>query len=93
MSKYDNVTLIELPDHVFTNYGQMDDHLVNANRAKFEEPPEMDALIDTYFSKQEECQLMAIDSDTPIIDADMAQKLSTHMGKTGLVSKHNYRFK
>ena len=71
----------------------MDDHLVNANRQKWDEPPDMDMTIDTYFSKQEECKLLSMDSKTPITDAEMAQKLITHMGKTGLVSRPYMKFK
>ena len=93
VSEYVYVTLLELLAHVFTKYVQMDDHLVNAIKERFDEPPDMDALIDKYFVKQEECQTLSNDSDTPITDADMAQKLTTHMGKTNMVHKQNYRFK
>ena len=93
VSEYDDITLLELLDHVFANYGQMDDHLVNANKERFDEPPDMDSPLDKYFVKQEECQTLSNDSETPITDADMAQKLTTHMGKTNMVDKQNYRFK
>ena len=52
----------------------------------------MDLPIDTYFAKQEECKLLSMDSETLITDADMAQKLTTHMGKTGLVSRPTLKF-
>ena len=51
MREYDGVTLQELLTHIFKHYGKMDDHLVNANRQKWDEPPDMDMTIDTYFSK------------------------------------------
>ena len=54
VSEYDDVTLLELLAHVFANYGQMDDHLVNANKERFDEPPDMESPIDKYFVKQEE---------------------------------------
>ena len=93
MSEYDDVTLLELLDHVFTNYGEMDDHLVNKNKERFDEQPDMNEPIDNYFVKQEECRTLSNDSDTPISDADMVQKLTTHMGKTNQVNKANFRFK
>ena len=34
-----------------------------------------------------------MDSETPITDAEMVQKLITHMGKTGLVSRPFMKFK
>ena len=93
MSEYDDVTLLELLDHVFANYGEMDDHLVNQNKERFDEQPDMNEPIDNYFVKQEECRTLSNDSDTPITDADMVQKLTTHMGKTNQVNKPNHRFK
>ena len=93
MREYDATTLQELIEHVFSNYGRMDDHLVNENRTRWDEPPDMDIPIDTYFAKQEECKLLSMDSETPITDADLAQKLTTHMGKTGLVSRPTLKFK
>ena len=51
MREYDATTLQELIEHVFSNYGRMDDHLVNQNRTRWDEPPDMDLPIDAYFAK------------------------------------------
>ena len=60
---------------------------------RFNEPPDMDLPIDAYFSKQEECQEIAEDSDIKITDEMVVQKLTTHMGKMGLIGSSNYKFK
>ena len=92
-SEYDNKTVLELLEHLFANYAKMDDPTINRNIERFNEPPDMDAPIDEYFSKQEECQEIAEDTDIKITDEMMVQKMTTHMGKTGIVGKSNYKFK
>ena len=91
--KYDDKTVLELLDHLFANCAKLDDPVINRNLERFNEPPDMDLPIDTYFSKQEECQEIAEDSDVKIRDEMMVQKLTTHMGKTGLIGSSNYNFK
>ena len=91
--EYDGKTVLELLDHLFKNYGQMDDPVINKNLERFNEPPDMGLPINAYFSKQEECQEIADDSDVKITDERMVQKLTTHMGKTGLIGNSNYKFK
>ena len=54
--EYDGVTLRDILRHVFANYGKMDNHLVNKNKDKWGQPPDMDLPINIYFAKQEECQ-------------------------------------
>ena len=71
----------------------MDDPVINRNMERFNEPPDMDLSIDNYFSKQEECQEIAEDTDVKITDKMMVQKLTTHMGKTGLIGSDTYKFK
>ena len=71
----------------------MDDPVINRNMERFNEPPDMDLSIDNYFSKQEECQEIAEDTDVKITDKMMVQKLTTHMGKTSLIGSDNYKFK
>ena len=85
--EYDGVTLRNILHHVFANHSKMDDHLVNKNMDKWRQPPDTDLPIDVYFAKQEECQRLARDSETPIDDPAMALMLTTHMGATGLVNK------
>ena len=92
-SEYDNRTVQELLDHLFANYAKLYDPVINRNMERFNGPPDMDLPIDTYFSKQEECQDIAEDSDIKITDEMMAQKLTTYMGKTGLLGSSNYKFK
>lgn len=92
-SEYDDKSVLELLDHLFANYAKMDDPTINRNMERFNEPPDMDSPIDEYFSKQEECQEIAQDTDIKITDEMMVQKMTTHMGKTGLVGRSNYKFK
>ena len=60
---------------------------------RFNKQTDMDAPINEYYSKQEECQEIAEDMDVKVTDKMMVQKLTTHMGKTWLVWKSNYKFK
>ena len=92
-SEYDDKTVLELLEHLFAEYAQMNDTVINMNIERFNEPPDMDLPIDAYFNKQEECQEIAEDSEVKITDEMMVQKLITHMGKTGLIGSSNYRFK
>ena len=80
-------------DHLFKNYGQMDDPVINKNLERFNEPPDMDLPINAYFSKQEECHKTAEDSNVKTTNEMMVQKLTTHVGKTGLIGNSNYKFK
>ena len=72
-------------DHLFANYAKLDYPVINQNLERFNEPPDMDLPIDAYFSKQEGCQEITEDSDVKITDEMMVKKLTTHMGKTGLI--------
>ena len=78
---------------MFSNYAKMDDPVINRNMERFNEPSGMDLPIDDYFSKQEECQEIAEDTNVKITDKIMVQKLTTHMGKTGPIRSDNYKFK
>ena len=82
-SKHDDKTVLELLDHLFTNYAKLDDPVINRNMECFNETLDMDLPIDAHFSKQEECQEIVEDSDIKITDEMMVQKLTMHMGKTG----------
>ena len=92
-SEYDDKTVLGLLDHLFTNYAKLDDPVINRNMERFNESLDMDLLIDAYFSKQKECQENAEDSDIKITDEMMVQKLTTHMGMTGLIGSSNYKLK
>ena len=71
----------------------MDEPVINRNMERFNEPSGMDLPIDDYFSKQEECQEIAEDTDIKITGEMMVQKLTARMGKTGLIGSGNYKFK
>ena len=58
--------MLDLLTHVRSNYATMDDIVYNSIIKSFAEPPDMDLPIDKYFTKQEECRLLASDSDNPI---------------------------
>ena len=79
----------ELLNHLFSNYVKMDDPVINRNMERFNEPPDMDLSIDNYFSKQEECQETAEDTYVKITDEMMVHKLTTHIGKAGLIGSDN----
>ena len=70
----------------------MDDVVYKGLMKRFREPPDMDAPIDKYFQKQQECQLRSQDSDDPITDKGMVIRLTTHMGETGLINKQVAKF-
>ena len=59
--QYDGVSTLELLEHIFTNYAEIDDTLLIKNKREFEEPPDLSRPIDVYFKKQEECQRLAVD--------------------------------
>ena len=71
----------------------MDDIVYNSIMKLFVEPPNMDLPIDKYFTKQEECRLLASDSDNPITDATMVLQLTTHMSATGIINRSVTKFK
>ena len=73
---------------MFANYAKMDDPFINRNMERFNEPPSMNLPIDD-FSKQEECQETAEDTYVKITDEMMVHKLTTHMGKAGLIGSDN----
>ena len=61
--------MLDLLKHVRSNYATMDDIVYNSMTKLFAEPPDMYLPIDKYFTKPEECRLLASDSDNPITDA------------------------
>ena len=69
-----------------TEYATMDGVVYKDLMKRFREPPGMDAPIDKYFRKQQECQLRSQDSDDPITDKGMVIQLTTSLGETGLIN-------
>ena len=49
---YNRVTVSDLLDHLFTNYANIDDQTLMANKDRFAEPPDLSKPIDVYFHKQ-----------------------------------------
>ena len=92
-SGYSGVTLIEILKHLRTEYATMDDVVYKDLMNNFREPPDMDAPIDKYFRKQQECHLRSQDADDPISDKGMVIQLTTHLGETGLINKQVTKFK
>ena len=54
---------------------------------------DMDLPINKYFTKQDECMLLASDSGNPISNAVMVLQLTTHMGATGMINRSVTKFK
>ena len=92
-SGYRGVTLLETLKHLRNGYATMDDVVYKGLMRRFREPPDMDAPIDKYFRKQQECQLRSQDAEDPITDKGMVIQLTTHMGETGLINKQVTKFR
>ena len=84
--KYDKVTVNQLISHLFDNYANIDDQLLESNRELYNEAPDLSQPIDVYFRKQEKCRKIAEDGKVPISEADMVLQLQLHLGKTGMVN-------
>ena len=93
IQEWNGCTLIDLLIHVRLNYVTMDDIVYNSITKSFAEPPDMDLPIDKYFTKQEECRLLASDLDNPITDVAMVLQLTTHMSATGIIKRSVTKFK
>ena len=44
--QYDDVSTLELLEHIFTNYARIDDALLIKNKREFEAPPDLSHPID-----------------------------------------------
>ena len=93
LSEYSGVSLLKLLEHVRKEYAPMDDIVTQKLMKRFREPPDMDAPIDKYYRKQEECLLLSQDSVDPITDNGMVLQLTTHMGESGIVNKSFTKFR
>ena len=93
LSEYSGVTLLKLLEHVRREYAPMDDIVTQKLMKRFREPPDMDAPIDKYYRKQEECLLFSQDSVDPITDNGMVLQLTTHMGESDIVNKSVTKFR
>ena len=58
--KYDKVTVNELLTHLFHNYAQIDDTLLDSNKERYADSPDLSKPIDVYFRKQEKLSLIHI---------------------------------
>ena len=94
MAMWDNSTVIELLEHLFTEYGEMSTTEINQNKKRFQEEPILSqpAALDIYYHKQQECQKISLDSPKPIEDDDMVSMLVEHMEMGDLAAKA-YKFK
>ena len=84
--KYDKVSVNQLISHLFDNYANIDDQLLESNQELYNEVPDLSQLIDVYFPKQEKCCKIAEDGKVPISKADMVPQLQSHLGKTGMIN-------
>ena len=73
--RYDCVVVINLIDHLFTNYKKIDDLTLQANKLTFAKPPNLSKPIDAYFHKQEKYQQLAANGVVPIGEPDMVLQL------------------
>ena len=89
---HDDRTLFEITDHLIKTRGVGDKHTLAENMDRFLEKPDMDDELDIYYSKQEECLMIAKDSTAPICEADMVIQLVKHMGETGIFTKATVKF-
>ena len=71
----------------------MDELVYNNIMKRFTEPLDMDLPIIKYFTKQDECMLLASNSDNPIKGAAMVLQLTTHMAATGMINRSITIFK
>ena len=92
ISGYHSRKLLELLQHLRQEYAPMDDLVYQKLMARFREAPDMDAPIDRYFRKQEECRILSQDSDDPITEKGMVLQLTTHMGESGIINKAVTKF-
>ena len=92
-SGYSGITLLAILKHLRSEYATMDDVVYKGLMKRFREPPDMDAPIDKYFRKQQECQLRSQDSDDPVTEKGMVIQLTTHMGETGVINKQVTKFR
>ena len=70
----------------------MDAHILKANKKVFMEDPDLDDLVDHYFTKQEKCQRIAKTSKSQISDEGMVTQIFEHMGKTGILARSTLKF-
>ena len=71
ISGYHGRKLFELLQHLCSEYAPMDDLVYQQLMKRFRQAPGMDAPIDRYFRKQEECCILSQDSDDPITEKGM----------------------
>ena len=68
---YERLTIHQIFDHLFENYGQLDLALKKSTMETFRSEPEWTKPIDRYFKRQQECRTIMDDSNVPIKDPIM----------------------
>ena len=85
--EYDERSVLEILNHLFTNYGTIGIKLKDETMELFRSEPDWDSPIDKYYNRQQECQKTMADSTVPISDALMVDTLVTHVAKSGILSR------
>lgn len=90
---YSGQSLCKILDHLHNEYAPMDNLVYKGLMERFWSPPYMYLPIDKYYQKQEECQLISLDSKDPITNKGMVIQLTTHLAEIGLINKQVTKFK
>ena len=85
--EYDERSVLEILNHLFTNYGTIGIKLKDETMELFRSEPDWDSPIDKYYNRQQECQKIMADSTVPISDALMTDTLVSHVAKSGILSR------
>ena len=85
--------MYNLLTHVFSNYANLDDHLVISNKKEFEEAQDFTRPIDIYYKRMEDCHKLAADGEVPITKAKMVVQLQTRLGATGMMNGKYLKWK
>ena len=93
IQEWNDYTLSDLLTHACTKYAAMDNLVYKTITRRLADPPNMDLSIDKYFTKQEECQLLASVSDNPNTNVAMVLQMTTHLGVTRIINRSVTKFK
>ena len=91
--QYDQVSAMELLNHLFKNYAKINNQLLENNKELYAEAPDLFKPIDVYFRKQEKCQKLSANGGNPISEVDMVLQLQLHIVKTGMVNSAYTKWK
>ena len=87
IQEWNGCTLLGPLTHVCTKYTTMDNLVYNKTMKRFTELPDNDLPLNKYFTKQDECQLIASNFDNLISSASMVLQLTTYMGATEMINR------